>query len=87
LFWTTIKPFINPVTRAKVQIINGSDQEKAQVLSKAFDMSQMEKRYGGESVWTYQHQVYWTNEVTMDTTRLKRMAEVVSTPEVAISLQ
>jgi hypothetical protein len=79
-FWTAIKPFINPVTKSKVHIVNGSLQEKSVLMAKFFDLGQMEKKYGGEVNWSYQHSVYWKNEMEMDAIRLKRMETETNTP-------
>jgi hypothetical protein len=79
LFWKAIKPFINPVTKSKVHIVNGSVQEKGAFFAKFFDLYQIETKYGGFIQWQYQHSVYWKEEMEMDAIRLKRIENAEST--------
>ena len=48
-----ITPFIDPVTRQK--LVFNED------LTKHIPAEQLEKRFGGNVDWEYDHAVYWTN--------------------------
>lgn len=45
-FWKTISPFVDPVTRTKINFIE-KNQAGADALAKTFDMSKLEADFGG----------------------------------------
>ncbi|KAL9655638.1 hypothetical protein ABK040_002301 [Willaertia magna] len=73
IFWRAISPFINPVTKAKINFVKGNDTEKAKQFSKFMDVAHLEKHFGGESDFVYNHQEFWQNEIELDVIRLKRL--------------
>jgi len=52
-FWNVIKPFLNEVTLAKVQFINGKAQFPK--ILEVIDQSMLEKDYGGDVEFVYDH--------------------------------
>ncbi|KAK9767353.1 hypothetical protein K7432_002930 [Basidiobolus ranarum] len=55
-FFKLVSPFIDPVTRNK---INFGDRKKAELLEAKFDMDYIEKDVGGRFDFEYVHEVYW----------------------------
>jgi hypothetical protein len=51
MFYKIIGPFIDPVTRTKMKF--------NEPLSEHVPVSQLQKRYGGEADFFYEHEVYW----------------------------
>eukprot|EP00761_Pharyngomonas_kirbyi_P014041 gb/GECH01014071.1/.p1 GENE.gb/GECH01014071.1/~~gb/GECH01014071.1/.p1 ORF type:complete len:280 (+),score=67.04 gb/GECH01014071.1/:1-840(+) len=61
VFFKTISPFINPVTRSKV--IFNSDKNKREFFKQFFDdMSMLPKEYGGDLDFEYDPDQYWRQE-------------------------
>ena len=80
-FWKAISPFINPVTKNKVHFVNGKEAEKGKIFGKFIDLAHIDTNWGGSSNFTYDHQVFWGNEMEMDKQRLKRLGIVPETKE------
>lgn len=61
-FWKLIRPFVNKKTRDKIIFVSGNTDPKSkkyQAFAEYFDMSQMEKRFGGSSDFEYRHSEFW----------------------------
>jgi len=80
LSYKAISPFINPVTKSKVHFVSGSESAKEQEFSKYFDMSTMERRYGGTSDFEYNHEVFWKAEIELDKQRILKNGLVIPSP-------
>ena len=47
VFWSAIRPFIDPVTREKIVFVTGSAEQQQAALRECFDLAQLEEGLGG----------------------------------------
>lgn len=74
MFFTALKPFINPVTRSKIIFVGKSSEEQVEVLSKYFDMSQIEKRFSGTSDFEFNIDEVWAEQLELEQRRKQLLA-------------
>jgi len=77
LSWKAISPFVNPVTKSKLNFVSGSADAKRDLLSKHFDLTSMDKKYSGDIEFEYVNDVYWKNEIEMDKLRIQRNGLII----------
>jgi hypothetical protein len=67
LLWKAVTPLIPSATKEKVYFVRGDD-EKKKVMSKFFDLSQLEPRFGGSSTfsWISQFNEIWNQQIESD---------------------
>jgi len=75
LFWRAISPFIPAETKAKVKMVSGSIDDKRRFFSEYFDLDQLESDFGGDLKCTYDHSVYWPNDLKQWETRNNLLEE------------
>lgn len=73
IFFTTIKPFIHPITRKKIHFVGKTEGEKIETLSKYMDMSQIEKRFGGTNNFIYNIDEFWSAEIVFEKERKAKL--------------
>lgn len=56
IFWRIISPFLDPVTKEKVQFPKGKEDPN---FVANFPKEGLERRYGGSNPFDYDHAVYW----------------------------
>ncbi|KNC83456.1 hypothetical protein SARC_04297 [Sphaeroforma arctica JP610] len=62
-----LQPFIPAETKKKVVFVSGSakpGQKKHEVLSKYLHMNDVPAEYGGDAVFEYDHEHYWSRELS-----------------------
>mmetsp|Transcript_4555 Transcript_4555/g.12852 ORF Transcript_4555/g.12852 Transcript_4555/m.12852 type:complete len:302 (+) Transcript_4555:242-1147(+) len=59
-FYKVISPFIDPVTKAKVQFVVGSDEQQRKVLDEHFDLTQLESSLGGGRFYEFSAEEYFS---------------------------
>ncbi|EFC38658.1 predicted protein [Naegleria gruberi] len=75
-FFKLISPLIPPVTKQKIQFCKGTKQKDMRAFFEPFvDMSQLEKKYGGDQDFTYNHKEMWAHEIEHDLKRLHKIKE------------
>lgn len=64
VFWRMIRPFMDPKTVKKVKFINPKLPDNVTVMEEVFDLDQLDKQFGGNSTWIYDHEGYtkWMKE-------------------------
>ncbi|KAL0477247.1 hypothetical protein AKO1_005840 [Acrasis kona] len=77
LSWKAISPFVNPVTKSKLNFVSGSADAKRELLGKFFDLTQLDKKYCGDVNFEFSSDVYWKNEIEMDNARIQRNGLVI----------
>ena len=63
-FWSAISPFVDPITRAKIQMI--SEKDLAEVLGKDMDLSLIEAEIGGQDDRPFHSSTYLTIPFDVD---------------------
>jgi len=58
VFFRAISPFIDPVTRSKVQFVSGSAATQRETLAEHFDLEELEESLGGRKPYVYQVDEY-----------------------------
>ncbi len=53
-----IRPFMDPKTVKKVRFLNSRTQAGKDLTEEIFDLTTLEKDYGGQSDWKYNHEEY-----------------------------
>ncbi|KAL9642499.1 hypothetical protein ABK040_011066 [Willaertia magna] len=76
-FWSFLSPFIPSVTKEKVKFCWSSDlSEKRKFFEPLIDLDQLEKRYGGNSDFKFDHSAVWGEEEALDNKRIKELKEI-----------
>jgi hypothetical protein len=58
VFFRAISPFIDPVTRNKIQFVSGSADAQREILAEHFDLQQLEESLGGQRPYVFQVDEY-----------------------------
>ena len=61
-----ISPFIDPVTKAKINFITGSAAAQSTALAETFDLATWEETLGGELPFTWDAEAYFAADPHMD---------------------
>ena len=62
VFWNAIRPFIDPVTRAKVVFVTGSAEQQQAALHECFDLAQLEEGLGGLAPFRWDPGAYFARD-------------------------
>jgi len=65
-FYKVISPFIDPVTKAKINFITGSAAAQSTALAETFDLATWEETLGGELPFTWDAEAYFAADPHMD---------------------
>ena len=58
VFFGMARPFLDPVTAAKINFIYSSNDKSLEILEANFDLDELERGVGGRSDEAYDHLVY-----------------------------
>ena len=65
-FYKIISPFVDPVTKAKVQFVTGSVAAQAATIAGTFELSAWEEHLGGTVPFTWDADAYFARDPAMD---------------------
>lgn len=71
-FYKLISPLIPPVTKQKIQFCKSTKPKEMRAFFEPFvEVSQLEKKYGGDQEFKYDHNEMWSKEVEHDLKRIQ----------------
>jgi len=79
-FYKVISPFIDPVTKTKINFVTGSASSQTAALAQTFDLSAWEEPLGGELPFAWDAEIYFSADSAM-------MAAVGNTKEAEVAIK
>ena len=68
VFWSAIRPFIDPVTREKIVFVRGTPEQQRTVLEETFDLAQLEEALGGSAPFSWEPDAYFARDTGLSLT-------------------
>ena len=62
IFWNSIRPFIDPVTREKIVFVRGTPEQQRAMLDEWFDLAQLEEALGGSAPFSWDPDAYFARD-------------------------
>jgi len=78
-FWNCVYPFVDATTKKKFLFLDRGDKKTPETLKQYFDISKLERNYGGELDFEYNFKEYLTRELEAEEKRKAKLAAITTT--------
>lgn len=75
-FWNCVYPFVDANTKKKFLFLDRGDKKTPEVLKQHFDLSKLERNYGGELDYEYNFKEYLTRELEAEAKRKSKLSAI-----------